>query len=324
MKRKLYFVSIAAVLLGLSTFVWLSALQARQLTSAMRRPVPSLAESALSGVETVTFSSTDGLLLSGWWMPSPGSDTTVILLHGHGSNRRQMIGRAKLLRDHGYSVLLYDARGHGESAGELVSFGLHEANDLLGALDFARSKGSRNFGLIGASQGGATIVLSGSRLRNVKWAVIESVYSDLRTAVDRRCRYHAHLPGWLLGCLMIPFAEDRVGMSIDQISPRAKISEISFPVFVLSGDRDRHTMTTDTQSLFDAAKPPKELWFVEGAGHVDLYGFAKERYEQRLFAFIASAENRRPIRRSSGKMSPIYRAPPLVCCVKISTVLPVQ
>ncbi|WP_175414871.1 alpha/beta hydrolase [Nibricoccus aquaticus] len=290
MKRKRYLVIAAtAGALGLSAFVWGSAHQAKQLTSAFRRPVPSLADSTLTQAESVTFPSLDGLSLSGWWLPSPDSKTTVILLHGHGSNRRQMIARAKLLHRHGYSVLLYDARGHGESAGDLVSFGFHESNDLLGAMDFARSKGSNKFGLIGASQGGATIALTGDRLKDVNWVVLESVYSDLRTAVDRRCRYHAHLPGWLLGCLMIPFAESKVGASINQISPRAMVEKISAPVFVLSGNRDRHTLTEDTQSLFGAVHSPKTLWLVEGAGHVDLYGFAKERYEERLLAFIASA-----------------------------------
>lgn len=295
MRRKSLFAVVAICFVGLSAFVGISALQARQLTSALRRPVPSLADSSLADAEVVTFLSTDGISLSGWWLPSSNRTTTVILLHGHGSNRRQMIARAELFHRHGYSVLLYDARGHGESAGELVSFGFHETNDLLGAMDFARSRGSKNFGLIGASQGGATIALCGSRLTDVQWAVVESVYSDLRTAVDRRCRYHAHLPGWLLACLMIPFAENRIGTSIDRISPRAGIAEISFPVFVLSGDRDRHTMTQDTRSLFDAARSPKELWFVEGAGHVDLYGFAKKIYEGRLLAFIASAHTEIPI-----------------------------
>lgn len=290
MKRNLYLGLAAAALIGLTIFACGSVLQARQLTSAFRRPVPSLEESTLTNAESVTFRSLDGLSLSGWWLPSPDSTLTVILLHGHGSNRRQMIARAKLLHSHGYSVLLYDARGHGESAGELVSFGFHEANDLIGAMDFARSKGSKNFGLIGASQGGATIALTGDRLKNVNWVVRESVYSDLRTAVDRRCRYHAHLPGWLLGCLMIPAAERRVGTSIDQISPRVLIGKIPAPVLIASGDRDRHTLLEDTQALFESAPTPKKLWIVEGARHVDLYGFAQKRYEERLLAFITSGQ----------------------------------
>ena len=221
MTRKLLFIFVPVCFLGLSAFAWISALQARHLTSGLRRPVPPLADSSLAHAEAVTFLSSDGISLSGWWLPSLNSATTVILLHGHGSNRRQMIAPADLLHRHGYSVLLYDARGHGESAGELVSFGFHETNDLLGAMDFARSKGSRNFGLIGASQGGATILLCGARLKNVQWAMVESVYSDLRTAVDRRCRYHAHLPGWLVACLM--------SASIAQARPRVQVEKGEYP-----------------------------------------------------------------------------------------------
>ncbi len=244
--------------------------------------------------EPVEFPSMDGLRLCGWWLPSGQSEITVILLHGHGSNRRQMIARADLLHRRGHSVLLYDARGHGESAGELVSFGFYETNDLLGAMEFARKRGSKRFGLIGASQGGATIALGSSRLKDVEWAVLESVYPDLRTAVDRRCRHHARLPGWLLGSLMVPLAERKVGAAIDQISPRAAIAELPFPVFIVSGNLDRHTLPEDTQALFDAAPRPKSLWIVEGAGHVDLYGFAKQLYEDRLLAFIESSQPQTP------------------------------
>jgi alpha-beta hydrolase superfamily lysophospholipase len=54
-----------------------------------------------------------------------------------------MIARARLLRAHGFAVLLYDARGHGESDRSRVSFGLHETRDLLGALAYMRSRERR-------------------------------------------------------------------------------------------------------------------------------------------------------------------------------------
>jgi fermentation-respiration switch protein FrsA (DUF1100 family) len=185
--------------------------------------------------------------------------------------------------------LLYDARGHGESDGDHVSIGWFETRDLLGALDYLRSRGFRDFGLIGESQGGATVALAARELRDVKWVVLESVYPTLRDAVDRRFRLFFRVPGWLGAALMVPFAEWRLGISADDVTPVERIIDLSSPVFILHGDRDRHTLPEAAQAFFAKAREPKSLWLVPGAAHVDLYGFAKTDYEKRLLGFIASA-----------------------------------
>jgi len=57
----------------------------------------------------------------------------------------------------------------------------------------------------------------------------------------------------------------------------------------MSGDQDRFTLPLETKELYDQAKEPKSMWLVPGAAHVDLYGFAKQNYEQHLLSFIATA-----------------------------------
>jgi dipeptidyl aminopeptidase/acylaminoacyl peptidase len=257
----------------------------------MRRPLGAAPERFLNAYETVRFPAKDGVLLAGWFAPCAGAKQAVILLHGHGSTRTQMLARAQLLHDHGYAALLYDARGHGESAGDLVSFGWYETRDLLGALDWLRVRGFAEFGLIGASQGGATIALAGAELHGVRWAVLESVYPTLPIAVDRRFRHTFGVPGWLAGMLMVPFAEWRLGIQATKISPRDAVEKLSCPVLVMSGDRDEDTLPEDARALFAQTRAPKSLWLVPGARHVDLYGFAQQPYEQHLLNFISGAKN---------------------------------
>ena len=57
---------------------------------------------------------------------------------------------------------------------------------------------------------------------------------------------------------------------------------------MLSGTRDQHTTIEEARAIFAAAQPPKELWEVEGAGHVDLHSYAKEEYERRVAAFLGA------------------------------------
>ena len=199
-----------------------------------------------------------------------------------------MLARAQLLHEHGYAVLLYDARGHGESEGTLVSFGWFETSDLLGALDWLRNEGFTEFGCIGASQGGATIALAASQLKQVRWVVLESVYPTLANAVDRRFRSTLHLPAWLAGLFMVPLAESRLGVSINEIRPANTIAELPCPVLVTSGDQDNYTKPDDARELFSRTHEPRSFWLVPGAGHVDLYGYAKQDYERHLLSFIAT------------------------------------
>lgn len=205
-----------------------------------------------------------------------------------------MVARARLFHDAGYATLLYDARGHGLSEGSQVSAGWFETADLLGALDFLRSQNFRKFGCLGTSQGGATILFAAEKLpKDVRWAIIESTYPTIRDALDRRFRKDLYLPGWLAGALFIPFAERRLGLSIDQINPINHSQNLKCPVFVLGGTIDQHTLQQSTQAIYDAAREPKELWLVRGAAHVDLYGFAQGEYARRIIGFVRQAETNR-------------------------------
>ncbi len=283
--------SLLLLLIAFTGYAIVSAFLVWQLTKPARRDVGEPPPELATAIQTVTFPARDGLKLSGWFVYSEHATQAVVLLHGHGSSRRQMLARARLFHDDGYTVLLYDARGHGLSEGDKVSAGWFETADLLGALDYLETKGLKEFGCLGESQGGATILLAAEKLPpEVRWVIVESSYPTIRDALDRRFRNDAHLPGWLAGGLLLPFAELRLGLSIDQVSPISHISSLHCPVFVLGGSADQLTQAESTQALFNAAREPKELWLVAGAAHVDLYGFAQQEYAKRIMAFVARAQ----------------------------------
>ena len=289
--RKLFKYSLLGALFAFLLFAAVSAFFAWQLTGPMRRPIGDIPPELPAATQSVSFPARDGLKLSGWFVPRAGSTKAVVLLHGHGSSRKQMIARARLFHDAGYAVLLYDARGHGLSEGRKVSAGWFETADLLGALDHLRGQSFTEFGCLGASQGGATILLAAEQLpADVRWVIVEGVYPTIRDALDRRFRLDVHLPGWLAGVLFVPFAELRLGVSLDRIAPIDHIGKLRCPVLVLGGAADQHTLAASTEALFAAAPSPKEFWLVSNARHVDLYGFAQQTYAQRVLEFVRKAE----------------------------------
>lgn len=279
---------LVLALTGLVLFAGISAFFAWRFTSPPRRVVEAPSAGYLPVYESVSFPARDGVPLSGWFVPCPGSTSAVVLLHGNGSSRSQMLARAKFFHARGYAVLLYDARGQGLSGGQLVSFGWYETRDLLGALDWLRARSFATLGCDGVSQGGATIALAAADLHGLKWAILESTYPTLADAIDCRFRRSVHVPGWLAACLMVPVAELRLGVNLRAISPRDSIARLPCPVLIMSGERDEHTPLAHAREVFDHAPSPKFWQPVPGAAHVDLYGFAPAAYEKRLDGFLAA------------------------------------
>jgi len=129
---------------------------------AITQPAPSVIGSPPhnnKGIEyqpVTIFNELEGITLSGWYIPSENG-AAIILLHGYGSNRLEMISRADILSRHGYGVLLYDLRGHGESGGDKRSFGWQDVKDVKAALEFLSRTENVNpdrIGILGFSIGG--------------------------------------------------------------------------------------------------------------------------------------------------------------------------
>jgi uncharacterized protein len=279
---------VAAFLGTALAFLAISAFFAWRFTSPVRRPLGDQPEKYLANHETVGFKARDGVPLTGWFAPAGETRRAVILLHGNGATRTQVLARAGFFQTLGHATLLYDARGHGQSGGNLVSFGWFETADLLGALDWLRGRGFGEVGCLGVSQGGATIALAAANLSELRWAILESVYPTLPNAVDRRFRAVFGIAGSVLGSAMVPIAEWRLGVRASGIAPREYVHALACPVLAITGEADRHTFSADAREVFEQIRSPKRWEVITGAGHVDLYGHARERYEAVVREFLAS------------------------------------
>src|SRR5215471_2607698 len=91
----------------------------------------TVARKFITKLESVSIVAADGALLKAWYVhPASYNGNAVVLLHGITDNREGVSGYGELLLEHGYAVLLPDARRHGESGGELATYGLKEVDDI--------------------------------------------------------------------------------------------------------------------------------------------------------------------------------------------------
>lgn len=108
----------------------------------------------------VEFPASDGVRLSGWYVPTRNG-AAVAVLHGSGSTRTAVLGQAAVLARHGYGVLLFDARGMGQSRGRAMNRGWYGDRDVIGALDFLEAQAgvdAARLGALGESMGGEEAV----------------------------------------------------------------------------------------------------------------------------------------------------------------------
>lgn len=252
---------------------------ASQLIEPVPRPIgPPPANLA---AETVHFDD-----IAGWFVPGQPGNACVLLLHGQRSDRRAMLSRARLLRQYGYSSLLIDLQGHGESPGERLTFGHREAAGAHAAVALLRARPDcGKVAVIGQSLGGAAALL-GERPLEVDAMVLEAVYSDIELAARNRLQMRfGALGDWLLPLLTLQL-QPRLGVSIEQLKPIERIDEVRSPLLLMAGSDDRHTTLSESQRLFAAANQPKRLWVVPGAAHVDLHRFAPQAYRAELIGFL--------------------------------------
>src|SRR5262245_11420813 len=78
-------------------------------------------------VLAATIPGESGSKLVAWYMPADNAQATVVLLHPIRADRSAMLGRAKLLHDAGYCVLMIDFQAHGESPGDHITIGYLES-----------------------------------------------------------------------------------------------------------------------------------------------------------------------------------------------------
>ena len=72
--------------------------------------------------------------------PQPGSNKTMILVHGISYTRMGMVKYMPIFRRLGWNILIYDQRFFGRSGGSNTSFGYYEKRDLVAAFDWAKNK----------------------------------------------------------------------------------------------------------------------------------------------------------------------------------------
>ncbi|MCH7699740.1 MAG: alpha/beta fold hydrolase [Chloroflexi bacterium] len=239
----------------------------------------------------VMFLSRDGTRLAGWYVPAGGAPSPgIVLSHGHGRSRAELLPHANFLHQAGYTVLVFDYRHRGESEGTEVTMGLREQDDLQGAIDYIVVQpevDARHIGVAGLSMGSVVALLVAAHDERIKTVVAECPYSAADAIMTRALEHFYHLPRLPFGVAARWLIERRLGQSLDVADAIDVIRRIApRPIFLIADGADAVLGPEETRHLYDAAREPKRFWLVPGADHSRGWQAAPEEYERRVLEFL--------------------------------------
>ncbi|MBI5037097.1 MAG: alpha/beta fold hydrolase [Candidatus Kerfeldbacteria bacterium] len=240
--------------------------------------------------ERVTFQSADELKLDGALVPG-SNGATVILLHGYGRSKEQMLPQAQFLNDAGYTVFMFDFRASGKSEGKFITFGSREVADLEGAIQYLRGRGDINMqriGVLGFSMGGAVALLKSGEIEDIRAVVVNSTFARFKSVIWQNFQlYLKGIPFFPLGYLTLLVMKFRTGIYYAGINPISRLKALEArPLMVIHGAHDKRIPVEDAMEFHRTAPWLKEFWLVKNADHSNTYTMTKDEYEHKVLGFF--------------------------------------
>jgi uncharacterized protein len=235
----------------------------------------------------VVLTTSDGLRLAGWYVPSRNG-AAVIAFPG----RSGPVRHARMLVGHGYGVLLLDRRGEGESEGDFNARGWGGQPDLRAAITYLRERPDverDRIGGLGLSVGGELLLETAAQDGRLRAVVSEG--AGLRSAAEQK-----HMPGappeplrWIAPIT----TETAAGVILSDHLPPADLADLMpriapRPVLLIRGMQGNGDEVLN-RVYRDTGGPGVDLWEIAGAGHTAGISAAAAEYERRVVGFFDRA-----------------------------------
>ena len=234
------------------------------------------------------FKTKDNVKLNGWFLPSEGSEKTIILMHGWSMNKGDIFDKTTFLHSLGYNLFYFDFRGTGESGG-ISSVGYKETKDLQAAIDYlhhTQPDACKEIGIYGISMGAAIGIYHTAKKGGIKCIVTESPYYSYEVVVARWAWIHKKIPYFPFVWLALKFAKKHFKINPEYYSPSKNIADVKVPIFFIYGRNDALVPIINARKLLNKVNKPKDLWVIPGAEHAKCAETGGKEYQKRISQFF--------------------------------------
>lgn len=225
--------------------------------------------------EDIWLETNDGEQLHGWYFPNDKAEYVVVFSHGNAGNISNRIDIAKFLQEAGFSVLIYDYRGYGQSSGKPSEDGLYkDIEAVVKHLKTEKKYGEQQMIMYGRSMGGAVAAYAATKF-SVSGLALDSAFKNLRAMVGD---LYPFVPAFLASY------EFSTAMYVQQLT--------GIPVMIMHSPNDSIVDISHGKSLFGIAKEPKIFVELRG-GHNDNFHASVDIHSKNWQEFLQMVDEQR-------------------------------
>lgn len=241
--------------------------------------------------QDVWCTSFDGLRLHGRYLPG-ATGRLVLMAHGYrSSGENDLCGIVEYYRRRGDALLLIDQRGHGQSQGARLTFGVKEHRDMAAWVSFAAENHREALWLHGVSMGGVSMLMALPDCADkVTAAVADSPYDNIPELLGYQSHKRHRMPAWLTPVTLAVEGPILMGPGVMHLSAAGAAAASGLPVLVIHGDGDR-TVPPGMPKRFAGASPRIRSLVIPGGWHAMCFGADPAAYEKALDDFTRQVED---------------------------------
>ena len=269
MASTLIFIVVVLLIAYVGLALFLLLMQHRFVYYPVREVSSTPAELGLD-FESVAFTTADGLKLTGWYIPAPDSNFTVLFCHGNGGNIMHRLDSIDIFYNLRLNCFIFDYRGYGQSEGRPTEQGTYlDADAAYKWLTEQKKVKPDNIIIFGRSLGGC-IAANLARTAHAKALVVESTFTSY---VDMGRKFYPYLPVRLFA----RFSYDAGDY----------ISDVHCPVMIIHSTNDDIVPFELGRQLYETANEPKQFVEIFGS-HNDGFILSGDTYTRAWAEWLKS------------------------------------
>jgi len=209
----------------------------------------------------LSFPIPSGVAREGFFFPGLRGAPTIIVCHGYGSQRSDVLTLVSALQDQQFNVFLFDFSGHGNNLPG-TTLGYREVGELRAAIQMISTRDDVDplrFGLWGVDMGGYVVLEVATTDPRIKAFIVDDAYSDPRVFVQSEVKRS--------GLTVLPFVDKASDIGFRMMNYQFKsqppvtgqLQKTKGVPKLFFVSEDRQVLASETMDLFNLAPDPKQV-----------------------------------------------------------------
>lgn len=241
--------------------------------------------------EELRIPSTNGFDLPTWKIGSfenrkGKSKGAIFLVHGGGSDKREMTKHIRFFLKRGLDVFSFDFSCHGEANCKIpgLSYGYRESKDVLSMYRYLSERYDQIYAL-GSSVGASSLLISLPEMYKLSAVIAENPMYNFERLILEFPGTANEIPAFF-SHLLIKLTQIR-GKFETSPSPASSLANSkSVPILFIHSKEDQVVPFQQTLDLADLYSGPKQVWILEKGEHGSAREIDPDVYERRVEGFL--------------------------------------